>query len=111
MIGEYMNDDLVAEYGIPNDTMFTVAVYECTRVYGGPEEGGWWYDAGDIDTDYGVSRFNTEADAITYCHYLNQQLRIEDKFTSRRGTYWREANINDGPMAPESFPAERPRYE
>lgn len=21
-----------------------VAVYEVTRMYGGPEEGGWWYD-------------------------------------------------------------------
>ncbi len=26
----------------------TVAVYECDRAYGGPEEGGWYYDCGDI---------------------------------------------------------------
>ena len=24
-----------------------INVYEVTRHYGGPEEGGWWYDAGD----------------------------------------------------------------
>jgi len=25
---------------------YTVAVYICDRAYGGPEEGGWWYDCG-----------------------------------------------------------------
>lgn len=25
-----------------------VNVYELDRRYGGPEEGGWWYDAGDV---------------------------------------------------------------
>ena len=25
-----------------------VNVYEVDRIYGGPEEGGWWYDAGEV---------------------------------------------------------------
>lgn len=25
--------------------------YDCTLVYGGPEEGGWWYDAGEPTGD------------------------------------------------------------
>ena len=25
-----------------------VALYEIDRAYGGPEEGGWWYDCGEL---------------------------------------------------------------
>lgn len=28
--------------------MFYVNVYELRRCYGGPEEGGWWYDEGSL---------------------------------------------------------------
>lgn len=28
-----------------------VALYHAALVYGGPEEGGWWYEAGDLVTD------------------------------------------------------------
>lgn len=27
-----------------NDKLVYINVYEVTRHYGGPEEGGWWYD-------------------------------------------------------------------
>lgn len=27
---------------------FILAFYEIDRAYGGPEEGGWWYDCGDL---------------------------------------------------------------
>lgn len=29
--------------------LYVVAVYEVHRVYGGPEEGGWWYTEGVLD--------------------------------------------------------------
>ena len=31
--------------------MHSVAVYLTQRLYGGPEEGGWWYNAGELCTD------------------------------------------------------------
>ena len=27
---------------------YWAVVYEVDRIYGGPEEGGWWYDAGTL---------------------------------------------------------------
>lgn len=39
-------DEVLFEYGLNNmypGTIF-VSVVEVERVYGGPEEGGWWYD-------------------------------------------------------------------
>lgn len=35
---------------------WTVGVYTSYQVYGGPEEGGWWYSAGSL-TEYGRMRF------------------------------------------------------
>jgi Zn-finger nucleic acid-binding protein len=30
-------------------TLYVVARYYVDQHYGGPEEGGWWYDAGELD--------------------------------------------------------------
>ena len=33
---------------MPDRTRYVVAFYEIDRRYGGPEEGGWWYDCGAL---------------------------------------------------------------
>lgn len=38
------NHDYVDLRTLPRTTEVYVSVYEVTRCYGGPEEGGWWYD-------------------------------------------------------------------
>lgn len=30
-------------------TLYIIARYNTDRLYGGPEEGGWWYTAGELD--------------------------------------------------------------
>src|ERR1039457_4413384 len=51
-----INDDYAAEEAseseffepaLPEPPFYTVAVFLCDRAYGGPEEGGWWYTAGE----------------------------------------------------------------
>ena len=37
-----------------------IAAYHVTRNYGGPEEGGWWYDAGELKAWYIVARSERE---------------------------------------------------
>lgn len=40
---------LLRETSVTRDPLYvTVAVYEMTRAYGGPEEGGWYYDQGTL---------------------------------------------------------------
>ena len=34
----------VLDGALPTDAIYTVALYGVQREYGGPEEGGWWYD-------------------------------------------------------------------
>lgn len=49
-IEDYEDED---SQGEPPVTLYSVAVYLVDRVYGGPEEGGWYYDCGQI-VDYSL---------------------------------------------------------
>jgi hypothetical protein len=55
--GEAFNDEAEGEV-IPRPPSFwTVAVYLREQAYGGPEEGGWWFDTGvriDDPTEHGL---------------------------------------------------------
>lgn len=83
-----------------------VNVYEVDRLYGGPEEGGWWYDAGQLIT----SRQVTEESA------LDMKLSLQIKYPETGGSssvfysggdyrVW----IEDHPGA--DYPESRPMYE
>lgn len=98
-------------------TRFIVAAYELDHVYGGPEEGGWWYNTG---TRVRILKlFNNEEDAYTYCRRFNSLLRP----IQRRNRCVREISsvIYDGGMyeaqvykdteLPAYYPTERPYYE
>jgi hypothetical protein len=48
--------------------------HSVAQQYGGPEEGGWWYDAGSPVEDFiPIGPFDTEDEAIDKCRELNQQ--------------------------------------
>ena len=107
-----------------------VNVYEVSKCYGGPEEGGWWYNAGELRESFGPI---TEVKA----EYLATSIREGDKprwqyqmgFNSTdgcdpdgngddsylmRGGPWGRAKIKvyvqDKPGV-KRFPEERPYYE
>jgi hypothetical protein len=41
-----------------------INVYEVDRAYGGPEEGGWWYDTGTFRPDLSVAAPDVAAVAV-----------------------------------------------
>ncbi len=62
-----------------------VSLYEVDRCYGGPEEGGWWYDAYHL---LSTKKFFDAEEAQTFCDALNQSieksgLNDEDLSSSR----------------------------
>lgn len=85
-----------------------VTAYEVQLVYGGPEEGGWWYEAGDVLQ-------------VIEC----EEHEIEDAKASLKDTYADDYSgrplssvLSDGELRivvddqpGEPFPAERPHYE
>ena len=52
-----------------------VAVYEVDRMYGGPEEGGWWYDGDLVAVD---GAFGTKDEAIEACRDLNETFGLTE---------------------------------
>lgn len=92
-----------------NDTTTTtkyVNVYDITRVYGGPEEGGWWYDAGEPIESHAFA-------SLDDAYALYDELRATYPVTGARysvlGGDDFDVRIEDEPA--EAFPGYIPRYE
>lgn len=91
---------------------FIVAVYLVNRTYGGPAEGGWWYDEGDLVRIVRV--FKNEDRAISFCRRLNARLNATLNAGRRplssvlsEGEF--HARIEDD-FAPKHFPDTRQFY-
>lgn len=85
--GDLMAEEITPEVEADNGQIapvFYVSIYEVARAYGGPEEGGWWYDAYEyIET---VDKFNDEDAAINKARELNDKFReTNEELSSSRG--------------------------
>lgn len=83
-----------------------VNVYEIERLYGGPEEGGWWYDAGTLV-------FTEQVVGMKEAETLREDLHDDYPRTGNRysvlGGEDFDIRIEDQPG--EDFPQYQPRYE
>lgn len=80
---------------------YVVAYYETFREYGGPEEGGWYYDCGNLIRQ--ARAFPCEGTALAFCSKLNQKLKRQGFQDIRAKTY-------QG-LPPMAYPDLRPYYE
>jgi len=96
--------------------MFILGFYEDDRAFGGPEEGGCWYDTGELVRAFGSER-NEDA-AYARCRRANHLLRFfQDKNRNVRSTG--SMAYSGGQFSarvfknalPAFFPEERPHYE
>lgn len=88
-----------------------VNVYEVHRCYGGPEEGGWWYDAGiPVHTEIVWRPLAPMVAARLENEYSNEGRRELSSVLSD-GIY--DVVVNDGPpgSAASAYPSEIPHYE
>ena len=84
-----------------------VNVYLVDRAYGGPEEGGWWFDTGEPVFSQHVENKQT-AEIIAprlEAHYSNDG-RPEISSVLSEGCYW--VGIEDHPA--QGWPTEQPYY-
>lgn len=113
IIAEYIH---IEEEEKPIRGSYVVAVYHCEQAWGGPEEGGWWYDTGNLTRI--VDTFRTDQAAYEYSRRLNNRLRSR-KFGPNLGKREYTSSISTGEYraqtfedtAPTYFPESRPRYE
>lgn len=92
---------------------FVVAFYAVDRAYGGPEEGGWWYDTGELVRLHAL--FRSEDAAIRAAARANRLLDLIQRGNRSVGSVLYAggrycARVFAG-QAPAHFPEERPRYE
>lgn len=91
--------------------------FEVWQERGGPEEGGWWYQAG-TPVDHAFESFAQEDDAVARCRELNEQeyerRKREEQYDytsvlSDRSTFY-SWQVDESPKA-EPYPEHRPHYE
>lgn len=111
-----------------NDDVVFVNAYTVSRHYGGPEEGGWWYDCGipafvengeRVDYYEGVE---TEASILSIQCFRHQARKVADELENKYGDESPHRSrfsaaggedfvtrIEDHP--PKGWPERTPRYE
>jgi len=92
--------------------VFIVAVFLVDRACGGPEEGGWYYDCGQLVRQ--IRTFKNSELASAFRRRLNAKLAV----TLNKGRRPIDSVLSDGmydaqvchDRVPDHYPAERPRY-
>lgn len=93
--------------------MYVIAIYEIDRCYGGPEEGGWWVDSGDLRRIVRVTGSEESAYRIAgrvngWLDRLQRDQRDVGSVLYCGGRY-SAAVYRD--VAPAFYPEERAHYE
>ena len=86
---------------------FSVAVYTCVAVYGGPEEGGWYYDAGSLVEHHLIKFFDKYDDADDYARELWNMCAEGNK---DRGDVRLVVRCTTESMPDTHYPKRRPYY-
>lgn len=106
----YTNDDPNV-FPEPAPTVQYINAYSVSRHYGGPEEGGWWYDAGEPIASVPMAIEASEEAIEAMKRHLTKTIGWESKpnrFSVIGGDDF-VIRIEEGPAQP--FPATRPHYE
>lgn len=120
-VGEKIHTDNLAddaEREPDGPGFWTVAINLVDRAYGGPEEGGWYYDCGEPSEAPRLARwtkvFTSEKEAIAYSHRLGDT--VCKRANKGRRPRWSvlsegeyQAYVHEG--YPAAWPAKRPHYE
>lgn len=92
---------------------YLLSFYEIDRAYGGPEEGGWWYDCGTHVRTFAV--YHDKQKAYEMAYKANRILSRLQKNKRPVGSViyggGRHSVIVHKNRAPEFFPEKRPHYE
>lgn len=60
-------------------TNYFVTVYLVDRAYGGPEEGGWYFNCGERQKNRRGFVFQNDDKACTFCRRYNERLESSKK--------------------------------
>jgi len=98
--------DREAEYHARFTDGYWVNVYEIGRSYGGPEEGGWWYDTGEPARSLRYSTHEAAEAALP-----GWRLAYPSTGASMSVLGGEDYRVVVEPHEAEPYPTERPHYE
>jgi plasmid replication initiation protein len=92
---------------------YILAFYELDRCYGGPEEGGWWYDVGQYVRPLAIVANEEQAYKLAnrandLLDFLQRKKRGIGSMAYSGGRHRVEVYLNE---APKYWPEVRPHYE
>ena len=87
--------------------VYMIAAYVVERNYGGPEEGGWWFDSGTL-VEVTACRLQDRMAAIE--HMQKKYVRTGKRY-SVLGGQDHDIHVSKNEYPPLSFPANRLHYE
>jgi hypothetical protein len=99
-------------------TQFWLHKHEISQQYGGPEEGGWWFEVGRPVSEWEPLPFYDEERAYECCRTLNAEERERAKreeqyeytsVLSYMSTHY-AYSVSESPQ-PVAYPESRPHYE
>lgn len=90
-------------------TWFSVAIYEVSRAYGGPEEGGWYYDAGSRINETVRTFRNTPEGHEEAQKYVKSLLAL-DFVKNRYNEIRYDWRVFSEELPASGFPTRRPVY-
>lgn len=89
-----------------------VTLYKTDRAYGGPEEGGWWYECGEVVRSFPVATLRRAERILSFVQKIadcrNKDGGNHDLSSVNCEGYF-VACIEDAPAA--NYPAVTPHYE
>lgn len=92
---------------------FVVAFYEIDRAWGGPEEGGWWFDCGQLVRTFRVAK--SEDEALGLARRANDLLHVLQRNCCSVGSVLYDGGRYEARVysntAPAFFPETVPHYE
>ena len=95
-----------------DEEAFFLNEYEIDRLYGGPEEGGWWYEAGRFLKCHGVTTDIEKAEEVLAAltpEIEKRRIGISHPSSVISTGDWPVIYIQDHPGA--DYPETTPRYE
>jgi len=93
---------------VPGPAQLWVNVYSVTRHYGGPEEGGWWYDAGEVVASTPADNEDEANQLAATCREKFKDMEWGNIYSVNGGVQIRVL-VEDQPG--EAWPARTPHYE
>ena len=86
---------------------FYIGIYDTNRAFGGTEEGGWWYDYGELKHTVNETFYNL---TTAYNHARKLQRHLDHRYNSEGATTDLDSVLCEGNLQAEVYEIKLPKF-